>query len=89
MLLELLNKIFSKDTSSSKVIAKERLKLVLIHDRASISPELLESIKEEMINIIKEYLDIDEDSLLVSLENERESVALVANIPIRGLKKAN
>lgn len=85
-MLDILTRVFLRDTSS-KDIARERLRLVLIHDRASVSPELLNSLKEEMIKVIRKYLDIDEESLTVNLENEPDAVALVANIPVKGLKR--
>lgn len=87
-MFEILFKIFGRDNSSSKNIARERLRLVLIHDRATISPEILLLLKEDLIKVIREYLEIDEEALLVNLENDDESVALVANIPIKGLKRA-
>lgn len=88
VLLDILSRIFNKDTVSSKDIARERLRLVLVHDRASVSPEFLNALKEDLIKVIKEYMDIDEEALLVNLENEENSVALVANIPVRGFKRA-
>jgi len=87
-LFDILYKIFGRDNSSSKNIARERLRLVLIHDRATISPEVLLLLKEDLIKVIREYLEIDEEALLVNLENDNDSVALVANIPIKGLRRA-
>jgi cell division topological specificity factor len=76
-----------KDNPPSKEVARERLRLVLVHDRASVSPDFINQLKEDLIRVIQEYLDIDEDALQVSLENEEDSIALVANIPVKGLKK--
>ncbi len=87
-MFDILYKIFGRDNNSSKNIARERLRLVLIHDRATISPEVLLLLKEDLIKVIREYLEIDEEALLVNLENDNESVALVANIPIKGLRRA-
>ncbi|MEN6348569.1 MAG: cell division topological specificity factor MinE [Syntrophomonas sp.] len=87
-MLDIISRIFSRDNGGSKEVARERLRLVLIHDRASVSPNFLNSLKEELIRVIGEYMEIDEDSLVVNLENEDDSVALVANIPIRGFKRA-
>lgn len=86
-MFEVLLRIFGRDNTSSKSIARERLRLVLIHDRAAISPEILLLLKEDLIKVIREYLEIDEEALLVNLENDEESVALVANIPVKGLKR--
>ena len=87
-MLDILAKMFARDNYNSKDIAKDRLRLVLVHDRTASSPELLNSLKEELIKVIREYLDIDEEALQVNLENESDSVALIANIPVRGFKKA-
>ena len=91
-MLDFLLKVFGKDSETSKNIAKERLRLVLVHDRNDISPQLLQDLKEDLINVISNYMDIDERSLEVNLQSDSNSVALVANIPVlrmkRGSKKA-
>ncbi len=69
-------------------MAKERLRLVLVHDRVSASPQLLEALKEDLIRVIREYIEIDEDALEVTFSNSDNTVALVANIPVLKLKKA-
>jgi cell division topological specificity factor len=53
-----------------------------------VSPDLLNSLKEDLIRVIKEYMEIEEESWLVNLESDEDSVALVANIPVRGFKRA-
>lgn len=84
-------KFLTKDESASKDIAKERLKLVLIHDRANVSPKFLEMIKGDIMKVISNYMEIEEkgfDIRLTRIEQEDESYssALVANIPIRRMK---
>lgn len=87
-MLEFLNKIFGKDTGSSGNVAKERLRLVLVHDRASVSPEFLQVLKNDLIQVISKYMEIDEDALEVNLDNdEQDQVALVANIPVKKMKR--
>ncbi len=86
-MLDIISRILGRE-NTSRDIAKERLRLVLIHDRATVSPNILSALKEELIRVIREYMEIDEDSIIVDLENEENSVALVANIPIRGFKRA-
>lgn len=87
-MLDFLSRLFSKESSGSKEVARERLKLVLIHDRSMVSPEIIAALKEDLIQVIQQYMDIDVESLLVNLENEDDSVALIANIPIKSLKRA-
>ena len=85
-MLEFLARLFGR-YSGSKNVAKERLRLVLVHDRSSVSPQLLETLKAEMIQVISNYMDIDEQGLEVNLDSSGNSVALVANIPVRGMKR--
>ena len=84
-------KIFGRESVSSKDIAKERLRLILIHDRANVSPKFLEMIKSRLIDIISDYMEIDEEGLEVKLtrmdkEKDVTVPALVANIPIKKVK---
>ena len=88
-MLDFLNKIFGRESTNSKNVAKERLRLVLVHDRANVSPELLNSLKNDLIKVISNYMEIDERSLEVSLDSSDYQVALVANIPVKSMKRAN
>lgn len=74
-------RIFGLDSGSKKT-AKERLRLVLIHDRTTISQETLEDMKRDFIAVISKYIDIDVSDLEFRMEAQDEKVALVANIPI-------
>lgn len=77
---------------SSGSVAKDRLKLVLVSERANCSPEIMEQIKNDIINVISKYVEIDKEGLDISItqtESEGQSgtvPALCANIPIRDLK---
>jgi cell division topological specificity factor len=71
---------------ASKDVAKERLRLVLVHDRTRLSPEFMDELKEKLIDVIGDFVDVDERGLEVELSREEEQVALVANIPIRGIR---
>ncbi|MDU2066035.1 MAG: cell division topological specificity factor MinE [Sporomusaceae bacterium] len=86
-MLNLLQKMFGPSKASSKDIAKERLRLVLVHDRASVSPEVLELLKEDMIRVISKYMDINEAEMEVNFTQESSSVALIANIPVNSMKR--
>ena len=80
--MDLFGRIMGREASLSKNIAKERLRLVLVHDRSSLSPQLLESMKEDIIKVISNYMDIDRKGTEVTLNSDDQSVALVASIPI-------
>ena len=87
-MFDLISKLFYRENMTSRDIAKERLRLVLVHDRSSSSPELLNALKEDLISFIREYMEIDEDALVVDLANEDDAVALIANIPVKGFRRA-
>jgi cell division topological specificity factor len=86
-LLDLIAKVFGRDSSSAD-IAKERLRLVLVHDRTNVSPQFLEALKEELIAVISRYMEIEEEGMDVTLQSGENQVALVANIPVRRMKRA-
>ncbi len=87
-MFDLLQKMFGKEPPRSKEIAKERLRLVLVHDRVNVSPQFMETIKEDMIKVISNYMEINEKEMEVSLTQTTSSqVALVANIPVSRMKR--
>ena len=87
-------KIFKKEEEeeNNKDMAKERLHLVLMQDRANVSADFLEMMKQEIIDVIKKYIDVDEKEIdvhLTSKTNEdgtASAPALYANIPILNIK---
>jgi len=85
-----LLKFLSKE-DSSKNVAKERLKLVLVHDRSNCSPEFLEQIKGNLLAAISEYMVIDEENLDIQITqtnlDDSGRPALIANIPIKSMKR--
>jgi len=68
-------------------MAKERLRLVLVQDRAMLSPGLLDSLQEDLIEVISKYMELDVTGLEVNLESQDQSVALVASIPVKNVKR--
>ena len=87
-----LNKKEEKAVNNSRNTAKERLHLVLMQDRANVSVDFLELMKQEIIEVIKKYIDIDETSIDVELTNQENedgtngAPVLYANIPIINIK---
>lgn len=62
--------------------AKERLKLVLIHDRTDISPGQMEKMKNELLQVISRYVSIDPNSVRIDMAQEGREQRLIADIPI-------
>jgi len=67
----------------SKEKAKERLKLVLAYDRARLSPGMVESLKRDLLEVLRRYFPAQEEGLSVALEERGEKMVLVADIPLR------
>lgn len=80
---------FNKEEKKSKNVAKDRLKLILIHDRAMLSSGMLEQMKDDIIAVISKYVEIDKESLNIDIaenpDNTRRTT-LVANIPLKPKK---
>ena len=80
------------NSNKTKEAAKERLHLVLMQDRANVSADFLEMMKQEIIEVIKKYIDVDEKEIDVRLTNKTNddgttgAPALYANIPIVSIK---
>ena len=73
--------------SKSADDAKERLKLVLIHDRTNLTQKALESMKNELIEVISRYVEIDPSAVRIDMTQEGREQRLVADIPIRVTKR--
>lgn len=67
----------------SATSAKERLQLVLVHDRTDLTPGQLEALKDDLLKVISKYIEIDPDSVQIGLERDGREQRLVADIPIR------
>ena len=81
-LRDLVDKLLGRQPSSAST-ARERLQLVLAHDRSDLSPELLDQMRREIFEVVAKYVDIDLEEGDVSLETEDRVTALVANLPFR------
>ena len=87
-----LGKNENKETNGSKNKAKERLHLVLMQDRANVSADFLELMKQEIIDVIKKYIEVEENEIDVRLTNEVKedgttgAPSLYANIPIVNIR---
>jgi len=78
--MNFLERFFGNKSAKS---AKERLQLVLIHDRTDLNPLVLEALKDDLIVAISKHIDIDPASVRIEVEHEGRSQRLIADIPLR------
>lgn len=84
---------FKKKAPASGSVAKDRLKLVLVHDRVDCSTQVLEMLKGDIIKVISNYMEIDEDELDINItqtksdDNAGSVPVLYANIPIKSMRR--
>ncbi len=92
--MDILNFLGLSKKEKSGTLAKDRLKLVLIDDRAQTSTHVLEMIKADILKVITNYIEIDEDELDINIsttksENgSKDLPVLYANIPIKNMRKS-
>ncbi|WP_144871232.1 cell division topological specificity factor MinE, partial [Hyella patelloides] len=67
--------------------AKERLQAVLAHDRATITPEIIDTMRREILEVVACYVDVDRDEIEFGLENSQRITSLIAHFPIRKVKR--
>lgn len=76
---------FSRKRSASS--AKERLQLVLVHDRTDLTSVQLESLKDDLLKAISKYIEIDPDAVRIELEKDGREQRLVADIPLKNISR--
>ncbi len=88
MINQILEMLFPwNNNANSRDRAKSRLKLIIAHDRASINPEMMSSIREEILDVVARYIEVDRDEMEFSLSHDQRVTALTANLPIRQVKR--
>jgi cell division topological specificity factor len=82
--LQFIQRFFGREPSSAT--AKERLRLVLLSDHLSLAPEIVDALKHDLIDVISRYLDVDVPNCDVTFEQRDKEIAMLANIPILGMR---
>lgn len=87
-MLTMLKRLFGEQAGGgSKEVAKERLRLVLLHDRANVSPQYMGLLREDMMKVVSNYMDINPQDMEMNLNRDDQVLTLVANIPVNAVKR--
>jgi cell division topological specificity factor len=81
-----LDRLLGKESTSAHQ-AKERLKLVLVHDRTDLTPGMLELLKDDLIAAISKHIDIDPTAVTIEMTHEGREGRLIADIPLRSPRR--
>lgn len=81
-----MDRLFGRDQKSAQT-AKERLKLVLVHDRTDISPGIIELLKDDLIVTISKHIEIDPSSVRIQMAHDGNEQRLIADIPLRAARR--
>jgi cell division topological specificity factor len=87
-MVDFIERIFGKNRKSANQ-AKERLQLVLVHDRINLTNSALDDLKDEIISVISRHIDIDPNAVIIEMSQEGRQQRLIADIPIKGAKRGN
>ena len=83
--MNFFDRLFGKKNSAES--AKERLQLVLIHDRTDLTPAELDSLRDDLIATISRHVEIDAQAVQIGMEHDGRSQRLVADIPLRSASR--
>ncbi len=86
-MIEFLKRFFGQHGSSA--MAKERLRLVLMTDHLELAPEMIETMKRDLVDVISRYVEVDREKIDVSFERQDRTLAMLANIPILSVTRPN
>ena len=84
-MIEFIKRLFGQPGSSTT--AKERLRLVLMTDHLELAPEMIESMKRDLVDVISRYVEVDRDRIEVNFEQQDRALAMLANIPILSVNR--
>ncbi|BFM41042.1 cell division topological specificity factor MinE [Synechocystis sp. LKSZ1] len=86
MIMDMLERLFGRGNNRSGEDAKRRLKLVIANDRSGLSPEMMEAMRRDILEVVGRYVEIDSDDMELSLESDQRMTALIANLPVRRVR---
>jgi cell division topological specificity factor len=88
MILDLIDRLFSRGSRQTGEDAKRRLRLVIANDRSGLSPEMMEAMRRDIVEVVSRYVEIDPAEMEFSLESDQRMTALIANLPVRRVRRS-
>ena len=82
-----LSDLFGRKKSAK--IAGDRLKFVLMHDRADITPQMMQDLKRDIVEVISKYMEVDANGIDFNLSKDINVSAIEVSIPVRGMKRGS
>jgi len=80
-MLKAIRRFFGEKTISK--VARQRMQVVLMHDRMDIAPDIMEAVKNDIIKVLSRYMELDSQSIRVDLEQGKNYTALISNVQIK------
>lgn len=81
-MMSLIDRFFAR-TPGSKEDAKARLKVLLVHDQVDLTPSQMEAMKQEILDVIAKYCEVDVNHVAVRLEKAADQVCVTSSVPVR------
>ena len=85
--MSIFDRLFNRNSLKSGNLAKNRLQLVLVHDRSDLSPGKMDQLKDELIQVISKYVEIDQTGIDIALTKDDKQSRLTAQIPLVGARQ--
>ena len=85
--MKLLYRLFGRKEPNSREVARNRLKVILVHDRVNLSPGKMEQLKDDLVEVISKYVEIDQDGIDIALTASNRQSRLTAEFPVIGLSR--
>ena len=85
--MSFFDRMLGRKGSNSSNVAKNRLQLVLVHDRVDLSPGKMDQLKDDLIEVISKYVEIDQHGIDIALTNSNRQSRLTAQIPVVNVRK--
>lgn len=87
LLRDMIDRLLGRPDKNSRGVARDRLKLVLMQDRSALPAATMEQIRKEILQVLSKYVEIDEETLDVSVERADDAIILATNMSIRNVRK--